>query len=170
MARLHIVASRMLTDFPLVCRWNDTGDVLQGPLVRPSRALADVLPATARELLALATPQMHRELIDLARKYAGPMSHAANHDTNSIHGGDGLQKTDLVAGTDPELGRRTCFHDAVEGLPADEREVFKLIWYLGCDQKQAAETLRCSTRTTKRHRQAARQAIPASLDQQSPEA
>ena len=97
MARLHVIASRMLADFPVVRRWNDTGDILQGGLVRLHRALADVQPMTSRDLLALATTQMHRELIDLARKYAGPRSHAAHHDTNSIRGDERVQKTDLAA-------------------------------------------------------------------------
>ena len=55
MARLHVIASRMLADFPVVRRWNDTGDILQGGLVRLHRALADVQPTTPRDLLALAT-------------------------------------------------------------------------------------------------------------------
>jgi RNA polymerase sigma factor (sigma-70 family) len=163
MARLHLIASRMLADFPVVRRWNDTGDILQGGLMRLHRALADVRPATARELLALATTLMHRELIDLARKYAGPRSHAAHHDTNSIRGDDRMQKTDLAADEHHEMERWTAFHDAVEGLPAAEREVFQLVWYFGCEQQQVAEMLGCSTRTVKRHWQAARQTISAAL-------
>ena len=174
MKRLHVIASRMLADFPAVRRWNDTGDVLQGSLVRLHRALAEVHPTSVRDLLALATTQMHRELIDLARKYAGPMSHAAHHDTNSFRpGGDegagqGLQRTDLASNMagddDPELERWAAFHAAVDGLPDDQREVFRLVWYFGCDQEQVAATLGCSTRTVKRHWQAARQAISAALD------
>ncbi len=164
MARLHVIASRMLADFPVVRRWNDTGDILQGGLVRLHRALADVQPSTPRDLLALATTQMHRELIDLARKYAGPRSHAAHHDTNSIRGEDRIhQKTDLAADENPELDRWTAFHDVVEGLPPDEREVFRLVWYFGCEQQQVAEMLSCSTRTVKRHWQAARQAVATAL-------
>jgi RNA polymerase sigma factor (sigma-70 family) len=163
MARLHVIASRMLADFPVVRRWNDTGDILQGGLVRLHRALADVQPTTPRDLLALATTQMHRELIDLARKYAGPRSHAANHDTNSIRGDDRVQKTDLAADDSSELDRWTAFHDVVEGLPPDEREVFRLVWYFGCEQQQVAEMLGCSTRTVKRHWQAAREAVSAAL-------
>jgi len=174
MTRLHVIASRMLADFPAVRRWNDTGDVLQGALVRLHRALGDVHPATVRELLGLATTQMQRELIDLARKYAGPMSHAAHHDTNSFRPGggggpgpdQGLQRTDMAGAhaDGPELERWTAFHAAVDGLPDDQREVFRLVWYFGCDQEQVAATLGCSTRTVKRHWQAARQAISAALD------
>jgi RNA polymerase sigma factor (sigma-70 family) len=163
MARLHVIASRMLANFPSVRRWNDTGDILQGGLVRLHRALADVRPTTDRDLLALATTQMHRELLDLARKYAGPRSHAAHHDTNSIRGDINLQQTDLASTIDPELERWEAFHEAVEGLPPEEREVFRLVWYFGCDQQQVAATLGCSTRTVKRHWQAARQAVAAAL-------
>ena len=163
MARLHVIASRMLADFPVVRRWNDTGDILQGGLVRLHRALADVQPPSPRDLLALATTQMHRELIDLARKYAGPRSHAAHHDTNSIRGNGNLQQTDLAADDSSELDRWTAFHGVVEGLPPDEREVFRLVWYFGCEQQQVAEILGCSTRTVKRHWQAAREAVSAAL-------
>ena len=163
MARLHVIASRMLAEFPAVRRWNDTGDILQGGLVRLHRALAAVQPATPRDLLALATTQMHRELIDLARRYAGPRSHASHHDTNSIRGDGTTQKTDLAFTDHSELDRWTAFHDAVEGLPAEEREVFRLVWYFGCQQHQVAETIGCSTRTVKRHWQSAREAVSAAL-------
>lgn len=165
MARLHIIASRMLADYPAVRRWNDTGDVLQGSLLRLHRALAEIHPSTPRDLLALATTQMHRELIDLARRYTGPRSHAAHHDTNSIRGRDALQHTDRAGAPDPELDRWEAFHAAIERLPSDVREVFRLVWYFGCDQRQVAETLGCSTRTVKRHWQAARETIAKALDQ-----
>lgn len=168
MTRLHLVASRMLADYPAVRRWNDTGDVLQGSLLRLHRALAEIHPSTPRDLLALATTQMHRELIDLARRYAGPRSHATHHDTNSIRGLDALQHTDRAGAPDPELDRWAAFHAAIERLPSDEREVFRLVWYFGCDQRQVAETLGCSTRTVKRHWQAARDTVATALGDDPP--
>jgi RNA polymerase sigma factor (sigma-70 family) len=168
MTRLHVIASRMLADYPAVRRWNDTGDILQGCLLRLHRALGEVHPATPRDLLALATTQMHRELVDLARRYAGPRSHAAHHDTNSIRGADGLQQTDLAGSPDPELARWEAFHAVVEGLQPDEREVFRLVWYFGCDQHQVAEALGCSTRTVKRHWQSARETVAATLGDEPP--
>ena len=42
------------------------------------------------------------------------------------------------------------FHAAVERLPAEQREVFKLIWYLGLDQRGAADALGLSVRTLAR--------------------
>lgn len=166
-ARLRVIASRMLVDFPRVRRWSDTGDILQGGLIRLHAALATVRPATPRDLLALATMHMHRELIDLARRYAGPRCHAAYHDTNSPWNGDHRQHTDLVSSGEEgsELDRWEAFHAAVERLPDAEREVFRLVWYFGCDQRQVAETLGCSTRTVKRHWQAAREAVAAAVGQ-----
>jgi len=168
MARLHLIASRMLADYPAVRRWNDTDDILQGSLLRLHRALAEIHPTTPRDLLALATTQMHRELIDLARRYAGPRSHAAHHDTNSIRGGGDSQQTDRAGTVDPELDRWDAFHAVIDSLPPDEREVFRLVWYFGCDQKQVAETLACSTRTVKRLWQSARETVAAALGDEPP--
>lgn len=168
MARLHVIASRMLADYPAVRRWNDTGDILQGSLLRLHRALAEIHPTTPRDLLALATTQMHRELIDLARRYAGPRSHAAHHDTNSIRGVGELQQTDRAETADAELDHWEAFHTVIEGLPPEEREVFRLVWYFGCDQKQVAETLCCSTRTVKRLWHSARETVAAALGEEPP--
>src|SRR5690242_14763958 len=70
--RLETLTRRMLRDFPRVRRWAQTDDVLQNALVRLCRALQQVQPAGAREFYALATTQIRRELLDLARHYSGP--------------------------------------------------------------------------------------------------
>src|SRR5262245_65524630 len=69
--RLTLLTRRMLGDFQRVKRWADTGDVLQNALVRLVGALEEVKPATPRDFLALATLQIRRELIDLARRFYG---------------------------------------------------------------------------------------------------
>jgi RNA polymerase sigma factor (sigma-70 family) len=168
--RLRIIASRVLLGFPKVRRWNDTGDILQGVLMRLHQSLATVRPASPRDLLALATSHMHHELIDLARRYAGPRSHAFHHDTNSLRSGDQRQYTDMVAARerDDDLDRWEAFHMAVEQLPGEEQEVFRLVWYFGCDQGQVAAAMGCSTRTVKRHWQAARESIVAAVGDRPP--
>jgi RNA polymerase sigma-70 factor (ECF subfamily) len=65
-ARLRVLAHRLLHQFPQVRRWEETDDVLQNASLRLHRALAEVHPGSARDLLALAARQIHRELIDLA--------------------------------------------------------------------------------------------------------
>lgn len=167
-ARLQVIASRMLADYPVVRRWHDTGDLLQGVLMRLHRALGTIRPATPRDLLALATTHMHRELIDLARQLAGPRSHASHHDTNSLRIAGDLQHTDLASAGNDELERWEAFHEAIEGLPDEQREVFRLVWYFGCDQTQVAEMMNCSIRTVKRHWQAARHAVSAAVGESPP--
>ena len=81
--RLRILASRMLSRFPSVRRWEDTDDVFQNAVMRLHRALAAVQPDSPRAIMALAATQLHRELIDLARRYRGPMSFEANHATQA---------------------------------------------------------------------------------------
>ena len=69
---------------------------------------------------------------------------------------------------DEGIERWTLFHEAIDGLPPDLREVFDLVWYVGADQKTIAGLLGCSERTVKYRWRSAREAIRAALDGQSP--
>ena len=172
--RLRVLAHRMLSRFPKVRRWDDTDDVFQNAAMRLHRALGQVPIDSPRSIMALAATQIHRELIDLARRHAGPCSFAANHATDL---GDGVASTgiatprgiaDAPAPTDP-LERWSQFHEAVAALPAEQREIFALVWYLDADQKTIAGLLGCSERTVKTRWREAREAIRVALDGVSPE-
>jgi RNA polymerase sigma-70 factor (ECF subfamily) len=174
-ARLRVLASRMLARFPNVRRWDDTDDVFQNAAMRLHRALGQLQLDSPRAIMALAATQIHRELIDLARRHAGPQSFAANHATHL-----GRPATDPTSGGPPEpiadptappdsLERWTQFHEAITALPAELREVFHLVWYLDADQKTIAGLLGCSERTVKTRWREAREAIRAALDGQPPE-
>ena len=54
-----------------------------------------------------------------------------------------------------DLDRWTNFHEAVEKLPPDEREVVGLIFYHGWQQSQVAELFQVNVRTVKRWWQSA---------------
>ena len=131
--RLRLLARRMLARFPKVRRWDDTDDVYQNAAMRLHRALGSVEVHSPRSVMALAATQLHRELIDLARRHAGPMSFAANHATN-VPGvsGEGSSETPVPIGAaaapDESLDRWTLFHDAIGSLPEELREVFHLVW------------------------------------------
>lgn len=105
--------------------------------------------------MGLMALQIRRELLDLARKYSGPMSFAANHDTNvrpTTHG-DHEFIVDSAADGDMEtipIDHWERFHVAVDALPDDLREVFQMAWYLGLDQATVARTIGCSPRTVGR--------------------
>ena len=165
--RLRSLAHRMLRRFPTVRRWDDTDDDFQNAALRLHRALGQLGRTAPRSVMALAATQLHRELIDLARKHAGPASYAANHGTNVIRGpdrDDAPRHVDRAADAAAPLDRWEEFHAAVERLPDECREVFHLVWYLGADQKTIAGIVGCSERTVKTRWREAREAIRAALD------
>ena len=148
--RLERLARKMLQGFPTVQRYEDTGDVLQNALVRLSRSLEAVAPATTREFFGLATEQIRRELIDLARHYQGKHGLAANQ--VEWKADDSERKNDPVAASIPleEIERWSRFHAEVERLPVEERETVGLIYYHGWKQNEVAEFLHVDLRTVQR--------------------
>lgn len=171
--RLRALASRMLDGFPQVRRWDDTDDVFQNAALRLHRALGAVRPQSPRDVMMLAAAQVRRELLDLARRHAGPQSHAAHHATNLVAADldpDAAPfHTARAAAPEDGLDRWSLFHAAIDGLPAESREMFHLVWYLGADQKTIARLLDVSERTVKARWRAARDAVKAALDGQRPE-
>lgn len=151
--RLRCLARRMLRGYPGVRRWCETDDVLQGALIRLHRSLAEVWPESARQFYGLAATQIRRELLDLARHHYGPQGNGANHHTD---GGEAADASSDVR-CDPEgLDDWTAFHECVEALPEEQREVFNLLWYEGLTQPEAAAVLHISLATLKRRWQSAR--------------
>jgi RNA polymerase sigma factor (sigma-70 family) len=153
--RLTLLTRRMLRGFPGVHRWEQTDDVLQNSLVRLDRALRSVALTTAQEFFRLATTQIRRELIDLARRYSGPEGMGANQESWAQMA-DGDKSEDQVADAadvthEPSrLAIWTEFHRQVAGLPDEDRAVFDLLWYQGLTQAEAARALGVSERTVSR--------------------
>ena len=144
--RLRKLTRRMLRGYPLVRRLEQTDDVLQNSMMRLYRALADVTPESLRHFYSLAGVQVRRELLDLAKHHARLDGHA-----------DQPVKDEADDSEDPStLAQWTEFHQQVEALPEDEREVFNLLWYGELTQAEAAEILGIAVRTVIRRWQAAR--------------
>lgn len=143
-ARLDRLAHRMIRDFPPVRTGADTGDVVQGAMLRLVTALRDVRPDSTREFAGLAALQVRRELLDLARHFGarGAGQRLADPGTADFGTAGGENPADL------ELWAR--FHAAVDGLPAEEREAFGLIYYHGQTRTEAALLLGVSERTVYR--------------------
>lgn len=171
--RLRTLARRMLARFPNVRRWDDTDDVFQNAALRLHRSLGQMRLTEPRSVMAMAATELHRELLDLARKHAGPMSYAANHGTNVVAGRQGAdggteRHVDNAASTDEPLDRWSAFHDAIEALAPEQREIFQMVWYLDCDQKTIAAALGCSERTVKSRWRSAREAVRVRLEGDPP--
>jgi RNA polymerase sigma-70 factor (ECF subfamily) len=155
--RFTSLTRRMLSDFRRVRRWTETDDVLQNALLRLVGALREVKPQTPREFLALATLQIRRELLDLARKFYGPQGLGANQDSAAAAGPNGPtpeEKGDFSY--EPcSLAQWTELHQQIDALPDEEREVVDLLFYQGLSQAEAAEILDVSVRTLQRRWHAA---------------
>jgi RNA polymerase sigma-70 factor (ECF subfamily) len=164
--RLRTLTHRMLRGFQRVRRWAETDDVLQNSLLRLHRALAEVRPETPRQFYALAAQQIRRELLDLARQQYGPEGIGANQDTDS---GIAAEKQSSPADEPHTLDGWTRFHEQVEKLSDENREVFDLLWYEGLTQPEAATVLGVSLKTVKRRWQDARLFLFEAMKGEPPE-
>jgi len=171
--QMQKIAHRMLRTFPVVSRWEQTCDVVQNAAIRLDRALRNTVPTDARGLIGLAATQVRRELLDMAKKYRGPESYAANHETNYQRLDGELRAKVDDAEYQPEsaddLDRWTRLHIAAEELTEDEREVFHMRVYLDLQHKEIASVLGCSLRTVKRRWEAAKQTLAAAMPGGSPD-
>jgi RNA polymerase sigma-70 factor (ECF subfamily) len=147
-ARLQHLARHMLRDYGTVRRWVDTDDVLQNALVRLTRALEQWQPGSLRDFYHMAATQLRRELLDLARY------HARRERGGLRPAGD--MPTEPPAATDSsDLDQWSAFHESVEELPGEQREVVALRFYHGWPVSQIADFLQISERTVIRRSQAA---------------
>jgi RNA polymerase sigma-70 factor (ECF subfamily) len=143
--RLQCLTRKLLADYPGVRRWEQTDDVLQNATLRLLRALREVRPASMRALFGLASLQIRRELLDLAKHYYGPQGGGAHHASQAG------EREPLDATGDPSRLAQWCeVHNQVNGLPAEERETFELLYYQGLSQAEAAALLGTSVRTVQR--------------------
>jgi RNA polymerase sigma factor (sigma-70 family) len=148
--RLERLARRMLRDFPNVRRLADTGDVFQESVLRLLRSLAQLesVPGSVREFLGLAAAHIRRELLDLARRCGA----AKRRGDQPLATGETSECFDPSAPEEhpDELERWRRFHEEVEKLPVEEREVVGLRFYHGWSEAQIAELFGVTERTVRR--------------------
>jgi len=109
----------------------------------------------------LSSVSIRRELLDLLKRYHGPLGLGARHSTGHDGHGSAGQTSELPKAVDlshepSRLAAWSEFHEKVGTLPDEERDVFELIWYQGLSQAESAEVLHVSKRTLQRRWQAAR--------------
>ncbi len=169
--RLRRLTRQMLHGFPGVQRWEQTDDVLQNALIRLCRALATVTPESPCHFYRLAALQVRRELIQLAHHHLGPQGHGAKHHTDRYpaESREGPIAAQPDQGGEPSsVEEWSDFHQAVESLPDEEREVIDLLWYEGLTQEEAKNVLGVSLRTIRRRWQSARLKLVAALNGEMP--
>lgn len=145
------------SSFQNVARWSETDDVLSDVSVRIlNKAKADGF-VSREHFFRYASKSIHWALLDLARRNAAPSSFAANHDSLA---GKQPELYDVLSPTTTnkpdELVSWVEFHEQVNQLPDQLKEVFHLLWYGGMTQKDAAEALGLTTKTFRLRWQKAR--------------
>ncbi len=166
--RLMRLTRKIKGNYAAVGRWEQTDDVFQNAALRLCRALESVELNDARHFFRLAAVQIRRELIDLARHYHGPHGLGAHHVSQVGGAGESSRRVPAferadVTGDPKRVAEWAEFHEQIETLPDQQREVFELIWYHGMSQGDAAELMQVSTRTVKRLWRDARLALQAAL-------
>src|SRR5262249_2078503 len=107
--------------------------------------------------------QIRRELTDLARHEFGPEGPGRHHDSAAPEPGaeqagerGGREHADLGAGPATEAQWRDLLGHVEDALPAQEREVFDLLYAQELSQEPAARLLGVSVPPVKRRWRAAR--------------
>jgi RNA polymerase sigma-70 factor (ECF subfamily) len=146
---------RRLTRPPLGLR---TNEVLGAVVERLLRALRAVRPRSVREFFALANRHITWELNDLARRL--------DEQPADVELCEGVPApASSGSGLTPDACR---ILEAIDGLPADEREAFCLLRVQGLMQEEAAMVLGVSISTVQRRLYRAVLALAKELDHLRP--
>jgi RNA polymerase sigma-70 factor (ECF subfamily) len=151
--RMERLARSMLRGFPNVRRWADTDDVLQSALMRLLHTLQATQPESTRHFVNLSALHIRRELLDLARHYRNRLD--APGGAGGEEGQGAAEVPDPGNDLAGDLDLWSAFHEQVERLPAEEREVVGLTFYHGWTQAQIAELFGVDERTVRRRWRAA---------------
>lgn len=146
--QLHTLAQRQLRGFPIVRRWQESEDVVQVAVMRLLNALKTRRPESTNEFFRFASTLIRRELLNLARHYRGATNHAAHHDSQGDAAPLLLQQT-----PDPldikNLERWTAFHETIDTLSDELREVLELRFYKGLTHDEIARIVQINEKTVR---------------------
>lgn len=152
--RFQQIARRMLYgNFARLAAEVQTADLTQEASMRLIKALGDVKITTPAEFFRFSSAMMRRVLIDLVRHHFGPEGLAGHRAPAAPADASGVSTPAPSVGNSnsPEvLAAWREFHERVENLPPEQRELFDLLWYQELSQKEAAALLGVSIPTVKR--------------------
>jgi RNA polymerase sigma factor (sigma-70 family) len=152
--RIHELARRMFHRQNDLRQLAQTDDVLQKALIRLYAALNGVKPPDVRTFYGLAARQIRWVLRDLAGEKAATqfVSYTATP-----------PEREDDAGEPQGLEEWSAFHETIETLDDEDREMFDLLFYEGLTREEAAEVLQTSVRTVRRRWQRARLMLERAL-------
>lgn len=143
--RLHLLCVGMLhRSYPRLRRHPvnlQATEMLSAVIERMLKALRNARPGNVRQFFQIATQHMRWELNDVARRLDQGVRHSPLRDDVAS------PPIDDDPAVSPTLVR---ILEAIDRLPAEEREVFDLIRIQGLTQQETAELLDVSARTVQR--------------------
>jgi RNA polymerase sigma-70 factor (ECF subfamily) len=156
--RLGRMASKMLSSFPQLREQGraETGMVLNDTLMSLYKSFDDVKFESPRHFINLAATKIRRCLIDLKRKHQREIEEMG--DQLATAGGN-VQESDSLSIED-----WAAFHEAVEKLPSEEKEVFSLRYYGGWSREEAATIIGVAEKTVTRRYGRATQTLAKMLE------
>ena len=146
--RLRSLAHSMLRADRLQ-RWAQIDDLLQQMLVRLNRWLETRQVTTVQAFLRLAGTERRHALIDFARQYFGPLGLGTHHDSQDDRPGGHAERVFVCADRlriSGQVGLQRLY-EAIDDLPAEEKEVVDLLWIHDLPQAEAAALLDVSPKT-----------------------
>jgi RNA polymerase sigma-70 factor (ECF subfamily) len=165
--RVRQLAHQMFHQHANLHRLDETDDVLQKAMIRLRQALSKLKPAHVRAFYGLAARQIRWVLRDLAREMARARA--------VVRTGRGLPACPLGEGEpidradEPgDLLAWSEFHESIERLPDEARQMFDLLYYEALPQAEVAALLQVSLRTVKRRWQRARLLLHQALQGERP--
>jgi len=148
---LSKISSISLARYPRIRRWADTEDIRQTAAARLIRAVRKVEPDSLEHVRSLAVRHIEFTLLSFARTlkrrsispFVTPVATKAGT----------LRLEEMLS----DNRTPTCefepwerLHQAIADLPADEGEVFQLMWYHGFQSRQVADRLDLSRERVRR--------------------
>jgi RNA polymerase sigma-70 factor (ECF subfamily) len=124
-------------------------------------------PENTRHFANLAALHIRRELLDLARQFRNCLDRPQGA---ARAGGEGAaERPDPDSAVAEDLDLWSAFHEQVEQLPEEEREVVSLTFYHGWTQTQIAELFQVDERTVRRRWRAAARKLTEALGGRLPQ-
>ncbi len=142
--RLEHLARKMFHSYPALKEWMQTNDILHEALIKLLNALEAIHPVSREHFYSLAALQIRRVLIDMTRKFFGAEGPGKYLECRLLP--DHPENTK----ENQELERWARFHEAVDNLSEEHRQVVSLIFYHGWTHEEVAIHYEVCTKTISR--------------------
>ncbi|WP_296456317.1 sigma-70 family RNA polymerase sigma factor [Rubinisphaera sp.] len=174
--RMMAMTRKIKRSYQNVNRWEQTEDIFQQAAVRMHKALVSMEINDEQHFWRLTAQHIRWTLIEVSRKHYGPNGVGKNHvSVGNVMRDEGAgAENDFafdpaeVTGDIHAMETWGDFHQMIERLPEEERQVVDLLWYHGMTQDAAAKVLKITTRRFRRLWRQARMSLHEMMEGRDP--